>query len=379
MMSNDRLVIAFVIDIYDGGKNGTSASARRTAEHLRSRGHQVHVISTGRPEADKYLVPVKSIPIVSYVAARQNFIFAQPVESTLREAFTGADIVHLFLPMPLEIEALRIAREMGIPCSAAFHLQPENITYNIQRDGNDTLVNLVYNHFNKNFYQAFSHIHCPSNFIAGQLCEHQYRAKLHVISNGIPAAFQPPLSFNSRVHEKFHILSVGRLAPEKRHDLLIEAVNLSHYRQHIQLHFAGDGPCRKHLIKQGQSLPNPPTFGYYQQSELIELMQACDLYAHPSDVEIEAIACLEAIACGLVPVISDSKRSATSQFALDERSLFQADNAADLAVRIDYWLEHADERARMSREYAQSAKAYSLDKCTQKMEAMFHEVIESEA
>jgi glycosyltransferase involved in cell wall biosynthesis len=377
-MSKDQLVIVFVIDIYDGGKNGTSASARRTAEYLRRRGHQVRVISTGLPEADKFLVPVKSIPVVSAVAAKQNFIFAQPVEDTLRAAFNGADIVHLFLPMPLEIKALAIAQEMGIPCSAAFHLQPENITYNIHQDGNEVLVNFVYNYFYKSFYHAFSHIHCPSNFIAGQLRQHGYPAQLHVISNGIPAAFQPSSSPNGRAHDTFQILSVGRLAPEKRHDLLIEAVTLSRHRQHIQLHIAGDGPCREHLVKQGQSLPLPPTFGYYQQNELIALAQSCDLYAHPSDVEIEAIACLEAIACGLVPVISNSKRSATPQFALDERSLFQAGSAADLAARIDYWIEDIAERAHMSREYAKSAQGFSLDECSLQMEAMFHEVIGDE-
>ena len=378
-MNKDQLVIVFVIDIYDGGKNGTSASARRTAEYLRRRGHQVRVVSTGLPEVDKFLVPVKSIPVVSAVAAKQNFIFAQPVEDTLRVAFNGADIVHLFLPMPLEIKALALAREMGIPCSAAFHLQPENITYNIHQKSNDRLVDFVYNYFYKSFYHAFSHIHCPSNFIAGQLRKHGYPAKMHVISNGIPAAFQPSSNPNGRVHDTFQILSVGRLAPEKRHDLLIEGVNLSRHRQHIQLHIAGDGPCRKHLIKQGQCLPLPPIFGYYQQSELISLAQYCDLYVHPSDVEIEAIACLEAIACGLVPLISNSPRSATTQFALDERSLFTAGSAADLAIRIDYWIEEHAQRIQMSHEYAQSALNYSLDECISKMEAMLYEVIGNES
>ena len=42
------------------------------------------------------------------------------------------------------------------------------------------------------------------------------------------------------------------------------------------------------------------------------------------DAEIEAIACIEAFSCGLVPVIAGSEQSATPQFALDERSLFNA-------------------------------------------------------
>lgn len=54
---------------------------------------------------------------------------------------------------------------------------------------------------------------------------------------------------------------------------------------------------------------------------------------------------MEALACGLVPVIANSPLSATPQFALDDRSLFQAGNAGDLADKIDYWIEHPEERA----------------------------------
>ena len=67
-------------------------------------------------------------------------------------------------------------------------------------------------------------------------------------------------------------------------------------------------------------------------------MNSCDLYIHASDAEIEGISCMEALACGLVPVISDSERSATNQYALDERSLFKAGDAGSLAEKIDYWV-----------------------------------------
>ena len=59
---------------------------------------------------------------------------------------------------------------------------------------------------------------------------------------------------------------------------------------------------------------------------------------------------MEAFACGLVPVIADSPRSATPQFALDERSLFPAGDTDVLAERIDWWLEHPEERREMGRQ-----------------------------
>ena len=105
------------------------------------------------------------------------------------------------------------------------------------------------------------------------------------------------------------------------------------------------------------------------------MIGAADLYVHASDAEIEAMSCMEAFACGRVPVIADSANSATPQFALDERSLFRTDDPADLARKIDYWIEHEDERLKMEKEYAELGKKYALEDCVRQAEAMFEEEI----
>ena len=109
------------------------------------------------------------------------------------------------------------------------------------------------------------------------------------------------------------------------------------------------------------------------------MLGMADLYVHAADIEIEAMACMEAFACGRVPVIADSPRSATPQFALDERSLFPAGDAGALAARIDYWLEHPEERERMERRYAESASQYALSSCVRQAEDMFRRAIEDAA
>ena len=85
---------------------------------------------------------------------------------------------------------------------------------------------------------------------------------------------------------------------------------------------------------------------------------------------------MEAFAGGLVPVIANSPKSATPQFALDERSLFQAGNSADLAEKIDYWIEHEDERREMELRYSELGKRYSLDGCVRQAEEMFEQAIQ---
>jgi 1-acyl-sn-glycerol-3-phosphate acyltransferase len=118
-------------------------------------------------------------------------------------------------------------------------------------------------------------------------------------------------------------------------------------------------------------LPNPAQFGYYSQEQLIALIRGCDLYVHASDVEIEGLSCMEAFSCGLVPVISDSRHSATGQFALEPRNLFRAGDPASLAERIDDWIDHPAELDALSETYARYGTLYAVDRSIKAIERVY--------
>src|SRR5690606_29159972 len=164
---------------------------------------------------------------------------------------------------------------------------------------------------------------------------------------------------------------VGRFSPEKRQEVLIRAVRRSRHAARIELHFAGHGPREKRLRRLASTLPNPARFGYYSQAELIELIRSCDLYVHTSDVEIEGVSCMEAFACGLVPVISDSRQSATGQFALEPRNLFRAGDPASLAERIDGWIDDPTALEAASKAYLRYAELYAVDRSVRAMERVY--------
>ena len=77
-----------------------------------------------------------------------------------------------------------------------------------------------------------------------------------------------------------------------------------------------------------------------------------------------------------LPIIANSPKSATPQFALDERSLFQAGNSADLAAKIDYWIENESQRRMMEIRYAEHGRRYGIDACVRQIEEMFRTAIE---
>lgn len=369
--------ILIVIDQFDDANNGTTISAKRFAEGLINLGHEVYVVSTGKPNENKYVVKKMPLPIiVSKIIKSQGMTFALPNKDILREAISKVDVVHFYMPFVLSHQALRIAEELDVPHTAAFHVQPENITYTISL-GNNTKVNdRIYDFFRDKFFNRFTHIHCPSNFIANELIKHGYTAKMHVISNGVGEDFK--YRKNDKKEEfkdKFVITMIGRLSNEKRQDLIFEAIKKSKYNDRIQLVLAGKGPKLNKYKQLGEKLVNKPVIDFFDKEHLLELLGMTDLYIHSADAEIEAISCIEAFACGIVPIIANSKRSATPQFALDDRSLFEAGNSDDLAKKIDYWIEHEDERKEMEYKYSEHAENYRIEKSMKKIEGMFEDAI----
>ena len=336
----------------------------------------MRIVATGKEHPDKYVVPTAGFGPLNPVFRIHGMAFGLPDRAVLEKAFKGVDVVHFFLPFRLCRGARRVAKELGVPHMAAFHCQPENITYNIGLKHFPFAAHHFYHSFRHRFYRYIRDIHCPSRFIAQQLEKHSYASRLHVISNGVDEAFGPmELPKPSEWEDKFVILMVGRLAAEKRQDLVIKAAIQSKYADRIQLVFLGKGPKQRLYERLGSKLKNRPLFKYVSQSEIVQIYNQCDLYVHAAEAEIEAIVCLEAIASGLVPVIANSEKSAARQFALDERSLFKNKDAADLAEKIDYWIEHPDERAQMREKYLHEADDYRISKSIDRIEEVYARVI----
>lgn len=369
--------ILIVIDQYDNGNNGTTMSARRFVEALERRGHNVSIVSTGRPKPNKYVVKKLPLtPIVSHIIKSQGMCFAIPSKKVLTKAIQDADVVHFYMPFGLSTYGLKIAEELGIPHTAAFHVQPENITYTIGLGKNEKINDKIYEFYRDRFFNRFNHIHCPSNFIANELKRHGYTANLHVISNGIDSKFHYiKLPKTDNLKDKFVITMIGRLSNEKRQDVLIDAISKSKYNDKIQLVLAGKGLNEKKYFELGKKLKNPPIIQFFNNNDLISLLGMTDLYVHAADAEIEAISCIEAFACGIVPIISNSKKSATPQFALTENSLFKPGDSLDLAKKIDYWIEHTEERINYEKKYADSALKYNIDNSIIQIEGMLKDAI----
>jgi 1-acyl-sn-glycerol-3-phosphate acyltransferase len=369
--------IVYVIDSYGEFSNGTTMTAKRSKEKLEALGHEVSIVSAyNTNDKGYYRLKKRYIPIVTHFANKQKMIFAAPDKKVYKEAFKDADLVHLFMPFKASKVARRVAKKMNIPVTGAFHAQPEHISYGmgLGRFGRP-IAWLVYKWFKFSFFNKIKHIHCPTKFIADELKRQNYKKNItHVITNGIDDSF---FTNPKRVYEKeeYTLLTIGRYSSEKRQNTLLKAVAQSKYRDKIKIILAGQGPEEKRLKNLAKKLNLNAEFNFYTTKDLIEAIKYADLYIHPAEAEIEGISALEAIASGLVPIVADSRISATKQFTLDERSLYKVRDYKELAKKIDYWLDNPEEREKMSFEYQKHIKNYNIDTAISLLEEMFKEAI----
>lgn len=140
--------------------------------------------------------------------------------------------------------------------------------------------------------------------------------------------------------------------------------------------FAGAGPYENSLKKLSAKHGTDAEFRLFPRDELLSLLHGADLYVHTAIIEIEAIACLEAIVSGLVPVINNSPRSATKAFALDGNNLFKLNDVNDLASKIDFWYEHPELIKEYKARYKSIIGNFDQKECMHKMEEMLLSAIE---
>lgn len=179
----------------------------------------------------------------------QSVDLARPVKVIVASTVANADVVHVVMPSPIGVCAKHVAGRAGVPVTAGFHVQPENITYNLHLANARRLADRTYQILWRAFYHDVSHIHAPSEFIAEQLRFHGYRQHLHVISSGVPPQFcpgPPRETWTLDSSDPATIMTVGRLSPEKRIEVLIDAVARSRHRDRIHLVVDGRGTTRRH-------------------------------------------------------------------------------------------------------------------------------------
>ncbi len=371
--------ITVVCDVLGEENNGTTIAAMNLIRSLKAKGHTVRVLCADQDRKGEngfFVVPNLNVwPFNKYVR-KAGVTLAKPDKKIIEQALAGADIVHIMLPFSLGSAALKIAKRQQLPVTAGFHCQAENITAYLGMNKFDFLSSQIYFFLDKTFYRKVDAIHYPSAFIR-EIFESRIHRKTngYVISNGVnPYVVRRDTEKPAEWKDRIVILSTGRYSREKSQDVLLRAVRHSKHKDRIQLVLAGQGVREAYYRVLARKLPVPPVFRFYTRQEIVDVLNSCDLYVHTADMELEGIACLEAISCGKLTIVSDSPLSATHNFAVDGSCIFRHGKPKDLARVIDDWIDHPDRKRAYEQKYLENGHAFDQAYCMDRMEEMLREV-----
>lgn len=378
--------VLFVINnIYAKG-NGLCTSAQVTVKYLREAGVDARFLTAENPspKGGQPDFPLKRVhvPVFQYVLDNNGFVFAKTDKDMVRKAVEWADVVHLEEPFWLEKSVAKLAKKMGKPVVGTFHIYTQNILneipfMNVPAWCNDIYMKL----WIRKYYKDYDHLQCPTEPVKRLLEKYHCPAKLHVISNGVRIP-QERVVAQTPTYPPYKILSVGRFSKVKGQRVLLEAMKYSKYAEDILLYFAGKGTDKEYLEKQADILLNngtlrhPPVFAFHTHEGLKKVARTAYLYSHNASLEVEGLGCIEALCNGLVPIIAKGELIGTTDFALDERSVYTCGDAKELAQKIDWWIEHPQERDEMAQKYADFARTKDVHFSIEKLLAMYNEALE---
>lgn len=216
-------------------------------------------------------------------------------------------IIHVATPFNMGLYGNHYAKKRGIPLVASYHTHFDQYLnyYRLQ-----WMEGLLWR------YMGWFHQDCRKIFVPSRSTLEHLSAKgfqqLEIWRRGVDTSlFHPRLNRTDTLcqlglsPDKFTFLYVGRLAPEKSVDVILEAylAMSEHVRASSQLVVTGDGPLLQEL-KDGYSHRHASIYfpGFVEGEELASLYAAADVFVFPSETETFGNVVLEAMASG-TPVI----------------------------------------------------------------------------
>ena len=358
-----------VTDQYEPMVGGVPTVTRELARGLAERGHAVQLLApstTGRSATagGRLTVARRGSVRWPWYEDQRLGLLGRSAAAELVGGF-GPDVVHIHSPLTLGAAARSAARRRRVPVVYTNHYLPANVHPTADRADRNKAARVAGALFDVGFYgylTSFANrcdrVTAPTATALTLLREHGLRAPSQVVSNGIDLAVYSPAAADESLRRRYAlpagqplILSVGRLSPEKRADVLIEAVAAQDEPDTV-LALAGSGPDEGRLrdlaVRRGVS-ERVRFLGFIPGTDLPGLYRLADLFAIASEAELQSLVTMEAMASGLPVVAVNAGALGELVHPGENGFLARPGRAADMAGSFDLLGRDPQLRARMSK------------------------------
>lgn len=308
--------------------SGVTVSVDSLARGLGARGHEVLVLAP-RPARGSTPEPVGSpgpapryawlasyqLPIVAPPAYRMPVPLPHPGGLRAARAFTP-DVVHAHSPFVTGRLARGLASELNAPLVFTHHTRFADYGHYLGplAGPGARLVDA----YLRRFWAACAAIVAPSEDLAREIRARlpaRHAGRVHVISTGVDVtgirALAPidPRADAGWPGDSLVVASLGRLAPEKSPELLLEAVALAAARvPSLRLTVIGGGPSEERLrerVARPDLAGRVHMTGAVPRPDALARLSGADLFLFTSRTETQGLVLAEALTAGLPAVAVD--------------------------------------------------------------------------
>ena len=380
--------IMVVTDQYEPMIGGVPTVTRELAHGLAGRGHTVTLLVPSPSRRGQLSMdgPVSiryqgSLNWPLYDGMRLACIRASAARQLV--AALAPDVAHIHSPVTLGVMARIGARRHRVPVVYTNHYLPANVQPSLT--SRSRVLDAVFYRHVVGFSNKCSHVTAPTATALRLLREHGLRVPARVISNGIDLRTYSPGPADDQLRQRYGlppgrplILSVGRLSPEKRIDVLLEAAaRMSH---DAQLVIAGAGPDDARLRARSQQLGLTGRVrfpGYVPGPDLPGLYRLADVFAIASEAELQSLTTMEAMATGLPVAAADACALGELVRHGCNGFLTRPGRAAELAACLDRLVSDAALRAAMSAQSLQIISGHERQRSLTEWESLYGQLAAS--
>jgi glycosyltransferase involved in cell wall biosynthesis len=171
---------------------------------------------------------------------------------------------------------------------------------------------------------------------------------------------------------------VGRIAPEKKNDIVLRAfAELLKKVPDASLAFGGHGSFEGEMKKLAQELgveDRVHFLGTLTKKEVAELYYASDVYAIASLSETQSMSLIQAFATGL-PAVGVRWRAIPEYLSPERGFLFERNNIQEMAQHMEIVLTDESLRHKLGRNAASFAQRFSVEKVADEWEEIYQGVL----
>ncbi len=292
--------------------NGVATTIRKMTAAGAAAGRELVVVAS-RTNLQLSDIPIKNFPPIGefelpeYELQKLSFPpILQMLDYIQRERFTE---IIISTPGPVGLTALLAAKMLNLQTSGIYHTDfPQYIRILTE----DSFLESMAWRYMQWFYGQLDTVFVNSeDYRQSWIKRGLDPAKLKILPRGLDTELFHPARRDPAFFEKFgtcngevRLLYVGRISREKDLDLLVTAYRrLRNEGLPIQLFVVGHGPYSEALAK---SLPEAFFTGYLTGTELATAYASADIFVFPSTTDTFGNVILEAQACGVPVIVSDS-------------------------------------------------------------------------